>query len=195
MRPTKCPAVTEGSECFCQHLHAEQLRSLLALQQLEVLMDWAMKTLCRRAQENLRWGGGELWPPASSGLMTVPWWLGLGARRDRWGRGGGTHLSLQHPEIKSSPKLKMLKSKPAEVLTCSVLHKPLRKRFRGTTWRERWQRDAMEFPVSFVGNSCKGWLGPESLPLEVGIQTWHNMQTCSRQQATNVIASQKNVLS
>lgn len=116
-----------------------------------------MKTLYyRRPKKSRGEGFGETWPPASSGPMTVPWWLGLSARRDRWGRGRGRHLSFQHPKRKSSPKLEMLRSKPAEVRTCSALHKPLQKRFGGTIWRERWQRDAMEFPVSFVGSSCKG---------------------------------------
>lgn len=75
-----------------------------------------------------------------SGPVAVPWLLGLNARRNRWERGGGRHLSLQHPEIKCSPKLEMLRSNLAEVLTCSALHKALQKRFGGTVWRERWQR-------------------------------------------------------
>lgn len=36
------------------------------------------------------------------------------------------------------------------------MHYCLQKGFGGTIWRERWQRNAMEFPVSFIGNSCKG---------------------------------------
>lgn len=57
-------------------------------------------------------------------------------------------------------------------------------------------KDGREIPwnfVSFVGNSCKGWLGLESVLLEMGMQTQHTMQICSRPQAANVIASKQNL--
>lgn len=40
-----CSAVMEGSQGFSECLHAEKWRSLLVLQQLEMLMDWGMKAL------------------------------------------------------------------------------------------------------------------------------------------------------